>query len=203
MIGLNRRKRLLIISIVLIVSAVLISGCTDREPPAGKPPAGTPQPTETSQPIGSPAVTPPQFTPPFTPRIQEPADPNSDIQFVLNDTYAAGETVEVKIRNRGRVSYTFNPYYEACYISYTDSSGRPFLIPPGTHCDVIVSEEIKPGETKTLFKWNLDECVEDRWGCARSEPLPEGTYTLKGKFYSKLSIVSTVTEKSIKIVKHS
>jgi len=168
------RTGLFILSIILIATAGSISGCVSREPPSG-----TPQPTET---FG-------------------PADPNSDIQFVLNDTYAAGETIEVKIMNRGRISYTFNPYYEACYISYTDSSGRPFIIPPGTHCDLIVSEDIKPGEIKTLFKWELDECVEDNWGCARSVPLPEGTYTLKGKFYSKFSIVSTVTEKSIKIVK--
>lgn len=196
MIRLNRRKELLILLIILIGTIDLISGCTDREPPSG-----TPQPTGTSGPAESPAVTPPLFPPPSTPLIQEPADPNSDIQFVLNDTYTAGETIEVKIMNRGKVSYTFNPYYEACFISYTDSSGRPFIIPPGTHCDLVVSEEIKPGETKTLFNWNLDECVEDRWGCVRSSTLPEGVYTLKGKFLTKDSRTSTVTEKTIKITK--
>jgi len=44
---------------------------------------------------------------------------------------------------------------------------------------------IKPRETELLFKWNLDECVKDAWGCVRSRPLSPGTYTITGAFRPK------------------
>ena len=107
----------------------------------------------------------------------------SDIEFVLDDTYRVGEQVEVKIQNVGNATYVFNPLYQACGMSYTDASGREFIIPPGTHCDLVVFEEIHPGETRTLFSWGLDECVEDQWGCVKSEPLGPGTYRIRGEFH--------------------
>ena len=106
----------------------------------------------------------------------------ADIQFVLKDTYKVGEKVEVKIHNAGKIPYSYNQEYPACDLSYFDESGRKFIIPPGTHCDLAVYIEIEPGETKTLFEWDLSECIEDRWGCVKSKPLPEGTYTIKGQF---------------------
>ena len=59
----------------------------------------------------------------------------------------------------------FQPYYQACFLSYLDARGRRFIIPPGTHCDLLAEETFKPGERKSLFSWSLDECVKDRWGC--------------------------------------
>ena len=70
---------------------------------------------------------------------------NSDIQFVFEDTYRLGESVEVKIMNVGNVTYYFSLFYEACGLSYFDSSGREFIIPPGTHCDLVNLGEIRPG----------------------------------------------------------
>ena len=72
--------------------------------------------------------------------------------------------------------------YAACRLRYSDGTGRRFIIPPGTHCDIIAFGAIEPGGTKLLFKWELDECVKDEWGCVRSEPLSPGTYTITGLF---------------------
>ncbi|MPZ16030.1 MAG: hypothetical protein GEU73_16685 [Chloroflexi bacterium] len=65
---------------------------------------------------------------------------------------------------------------------YFDESGRRFIIPPGTHCDIIAPDEIGPDETVTLFKWDLDECVKDEWGCVKAKHLAGGTYTIRGWF---------------------
>jgi hypothetical protein len=107
------------------------------------------------------------------------------IRFVLADSYAAGETIRVAIENVGTRAYVFQSLYQACFLSYLDSSGRRFIIPPGTHCDILAEETIRPGERKKLFTWRLDECVKDQWGCAESRPLPPGIYTIKGRFKPK------------------
>jgi hypothetical protein len=117
-----------------------------------------------------------------------PAESESNgfpIRFVLGDRYEAGETIDVVIENVGPRAYVFQSFYQACFLSYFDSSGRRFIIPPGTHCDLLAEETIRPGERKKLFSWNLDECVEDQWGCVESRPLPAGAYTIKGRFKSK------------------
>ena len=67
-------------------------------------------------------------------------------------------------------------------MSYFDSSGREFIIPPGTRCDLITIQEIHPGQTVTLFTWKLDECVKDDWGCVKAEPLGPGRYEVKARF---------------------
>lgn len=104
------------------------------------------------------------------------------IRFDLKDSYAVGETIDVAIENLGTKAYVFQPFYQACFLSYFDSSGRRFIIPPGTHCDLLGKETIRPGERKKLFTWTLHECVRDAWGCLESRPLPPGTYTIKGRF---------------------
>ena len=115
----------------------------------------------------------------------EPASGPVPIRFVLGDSYTAGKTVDVVIENIGKRPYVFQSYYQACFLSYFDSSGRRFIIPPGTHCDLLAEETIRPGERKKLFSWKLDECVKDQWGCVKSRPLPPGKYTLKGRFKPK------------------
>ncbi len=108
--------------------------------------------------------------------------PGEGISFVLDEEYAVGERVEVRIRNLGPETYEYNTEYQACDLTYRDASGREFIIPPGTHCDLIIMEPIQPGETKILFQWELDECVKDEWGCVESRPLSPGTYTIQGAF---------------------
>jgi hypothetical protein len=104
------------------------------------------------------------------------------IRFVLADRYVAGATVDVLIENVGTRAYVYQWPYQACFLRYFDASGRRFIIPPGTHCDLLSEETIRPGERKKVFTWSLDECVKDDWGCVESRPLPPGTYTIKGRF---------------------
>jgi len=105
------------------------------------------------------------------------------IAFVLEETYEVGDRVAVKIVNEGSHPYLYNATgYEACELTYRDQTGREFIIPPGTHCDLVLMKEIAPGETVNLFKWDLDECTRDRWGCVEEAPLPPGTYTIEGTF---------------------
>jgi hypothetical protein len=114
-----------------------------------------------------------------------PPTPESSgpIRFVLDDEYALRERVAVTIENLGTHTYRhIDTSYAACYLRYFDSSGREFKVPPGTHCDIIVYAELKPGETARLFTWRLDECVKDRWGCVKRRPLPPGTYVIRGRF---------------------
>jgi hypothetical protein len=54
------------------------------------------------------------------------------IRLRLDDTYTAGETIDVTIENVGTRAYVFQAEYQACFLSYFDSSGREFKIPPGT-----------------------------------------------------------------------
>ncbi len=120
-----------------------------------------------------------------------------DIQFVLTGSSAANSPVEVKIKNVGTVSYKYRTEYAACDLEYYEIQGaradlgRKFIIPPGTHCDLLVHNEIKPGETKTLFTWNLDECTKDQWGCVESKPLAPGNYRVMGMFESSTGKTTT------------
>jgi hypothetical protein len=90
--------------------------------------------------------------------------------------------VQVKIRNVGATTYLYQAIYQACFLTFLDESGREFIIPPGTHCDILAEVELAPGETKTLFTWRLDECTKDAWGCQESAALPPGLYTIRGSF---------------------
>ena len=79
-------------------------------------------------------------------------------------------------------------------------SAQRFIIPPGTHCDILAEETIEPGERKKLFTWSLDECVKDEWGCLESRPLPPGTYTIKGRFKPKAGGTPVSAETTFRIV---
>jgi hypothetical protein len=145
------------------LAGLLLAACAglrgddgSAEPLAG--PTGTPSPTVTGAPGGG-------------------------IAFVLDETYGFMVKIEVRITNRGERAYEYNSTgYEACNLTYRDETGREFIIPPGTHCDLVAIEQIEPGQTATLFEWNLDECVRDNWGCVKSESLKPGTYTIEGRF---------------------
>lgn len=100
----------------------------------------------------------------------------------MQGSLPAGSRVRILLRNGSTVPLAFNPTYEACNLTYRAESGRTFIVPPGTHCDVLHFSEVAPGRTVQIFEWSLDECVEDRWGCVRSEPLPAGSYSIEGKF---------------------
>lgn len=102
---------------------------------------------------------------------------------VVSSPLRKGQKLEVRLRNESSTVYVYNPDYQACDMEYRNGSEGKFIIPPGTHCDLVSYLPIRPGETVTLFAWELDECVEDEWGCVRSEALGPGTYTVKGSLF--------------------
>lgn len=104
------------------------------------------------------------------------------LRFLLDTPLRAGGETRVRLRNGGGRAYVYNSYYQACYMTFRVRGGRRFIIPEGTHCDLVDRREIAPGETVTLFRWDLDECVEDNWGCTKARDLPAGRYVMKGSF---------------------
>lgn len=123
------------------------------------------------------------------------------LEFSMKQEYPRGEAIPVTIENHSKVSYVFNPDYPACYnLKFKDESGklhkikRPapdglktlkdgeFVVPEGTHCDLVSDALIRPGEKKTLVKWLQKECLEDEFGCRKSEPVAPGKYTIIGSF---------------------
>ncbi len=150
-------------SVIAALALVTLSGCSATRTPASPDPVAAP------------------LSPALPPVPAGGTSTGSDIQFVLRD-YTAGETARVRIENVGDRAYRYQALYAACVLHYVDDTGRRFIIPPGTHCDIISYATIDPGETKVLFKWDLDACVKDQWGCVRSKPLAPGTYTITGAF---------------------
>lgn len=179
-----RARGVLIAGVVLAAVAggglvALALGDEDEKPGAGAPARS--DGTETSPP----------------PRQNESAGP---IRFVLADRYAVGETVDIAIENVGTRRFVYQSYYQACLLRYFDSTGRRFIIPPGTHCDLLSEETIEPGERKKLFTWRLDECVKDNWGCVKSRRLPPGTYTIRGRFEPRAAGPPALAETTFTIV---
>lgn len=108
------------------------------------------------------------------------------LRFVLDKPLHEGGETRVRLRNESDKTYIYNPYYEACDMVYKElPSRRKFIIPEGTHCDLVMREGVKPGETVTLFRWDLDECIEDNWGCTKARDLDPGRYLMKGWFHPK------------------
>lgn len=134
------------------------------------------------------------------PRYSPHAPQTGDIRFVLDEAYRVGQRVVVKIRNVGEVAYDYQRVYQACHLTFLDVTGREFLIPPGTHCDILLKLRIRPGETEKLFAWQLDESVKDEWGCTKERPLEPGTYTIKGTFAATKGGASAHAEASLDIV---
>jgi len=129
-----------------------------------------------------------------------PTSGDSPIEFVMENNYALGQDIEIKIRNNGTNNYVYSVYYPACSnLEFYDDSLKPrqiesfedtyelppgkFIIPQGTHCDLIGSSEIRPGQEVVLLTWSQRECIKDSWGCGESVPVKAGRYTIVGKFF--------------------
>ena len=149
--------------LLLMLAGVTAAGCTSSEPQLDALPSTTPSPASSASTTSDPGS-------------------GTQLQFVLDDEFQSGDVAQVRMTNVGERGYVYRTTYAACDLTYTDIAGREFLIPPGTHCDLISKATIKPGQTVSLFRWRLNECVKDRWGCVRSEPLTPGTYTITGQF---------------------
>ena len=127
----------------------------------------------------------------------------------MKKEYRLGEPVEVAIRNNSDVEYYYQSYYPACYnLEFFDDSQevRPypnadpvltqrylspgrFIIPRGTHCDLVGEESVAPGESATIFTWEQQMCIKDRWGCQESVPVEPGEYLVRGQFSHLLDVI--------------
>ena len=183
---------------ILFVSMVLAVACGPTAAPEAVPtetltstPAPTPQPASTLVPVTTNTPTPAI--------IPTPTAPPSPITFVMQDSYALGQDIAIKIRNNGTTKYFYSTYYPACNnLSFLDLSLKVrriesfgetrelaagvFLVPQGTHCDLAGDTGLLPGEEAVLITWGQQECVIDNWGCAESIPLPAGDYNILGRF---------------------
>lgn len=130
--------------------------------------------------FGSVATVPPAAA--VDPAATSGSVARSPLVFVLDRPLHEGGKTRVRLRNRSDKAFVYNPYYEACQMVFRDGTGRKFLVPEGTHCDLVAREKVEPGETVTLFRWDLDECVKDEWGCAKARDLPLGKYSMRGWF---------------------
>ncbi|MEK7703184.1 MAG: hypothetical protein AAB317_04410 [Nitrospirota bacterium] len=108
-----------------------------------------------------------------------------DLKLVLKEKYKMGDKVEVKMKNTGKISYLYNQKSPACDFSYFDGAEGEFFIPQAKGCDLVITTEIAPGETKKLFEWDLSQCLQDDFECFKNESLPEGQYTIKGSFIAQ------------------
>jgi hypothetical protein len=181
-------------SLVSLLAVLTLNGCTAARTSISSAEASGGAPSSSS------ATSPP---------LPTDGAPSGPIRFVLADTYAVGDTARVRIDNVGdrpyryRLSVSRRDQYAACPLHYFDPEGREFIIPPGTHCDIVAYGTIKPGETKLLFRWKLDECVRDDWGCVRSKLLAPGTYTISGRFKSASTGNSARAESSFELLPSS
>ncbi|MBI2918657.1 MAG: hypothetical protein HYY01_11805 [Chloroflexi bacterium] len=141
---------------------------------------------------------PPSDTGAATPAITPP-----DILFAMKGRYQLGEPVEVRVRNQSKAeTYYYQSYYPACYnLKFFDGSSerRPypyadpaqparfllpgqFIIPRGTHCDLVFEKQLGPDEEVVLLTWDQDMCIKDRWGCVESVQVGPGEYRIVGEF---------------------
>ena len=135
---------------------------------------------------------------PASTSVPVPTD-TSPIVFVMQDNYALGQDISIKIKNNGTIKYAYSTYYPACNnlifhdeslkVRMIESFGEikelapgEFIIPKGTHCDLAGDTELLPGEDAELIIWDQQECIKDNWGCAESIPLQSGSYSIIGSF---------------------
>ncbi len=141
--------------------------------------------------------------------------PAGNLVFDMQQEYRLGEPVEVAIRNDSSVTYYFQSEYPACYnLQFFDDSQeiRPypnadpvstqsyllpgeFIVPRGTHCDLIVEGSLDPGQAVVLFTWKQQMCIEDRFGCRESVPVGPGQYLFQGEFANAPSVIGPGSER--------
>ena len=129
-------------------------------------------------------------------------EPAGKISFNMKDEYRLGEPVEIGIRNGSDGDYYYQSIYPGCFnLKFFDGSHviRPypntepqrtqiylepgqFVVPEGTHCDLITEQPLEPGQTVALFTWGQHICIKDRWGCIESLPVESGEYLIQGEF---------------------
>ncbi len=141
--------------------------------------------------------------------------PAGNLVFDMQQEYRLGEPVEVAIRNDSNVTYYFQSTYPACYnLQFFDDSQeiRPypnadpvgtqaylspgeFIVPRGTHCDLIAERSLDPGQSVVLFTWEQQMCIKDRFGCMESVPVGPGQYQFQGEFSIAPNVIGPGSER--------
>ncbi|MBI4305201.1 MAG: hypothetical protein HY678_02680 [Chloroflexi bacterium] len=159
-------------------------------------PAGTGGDTKESSPDDADAETPAARAP------SRPDDASMDIVFEMRDRYRAGAPIEIRIRNRSNSTTYYYQDWASCFnLKFFDGStdrrpypredpGREplyllpgqFIVPEGTHCDLISEQDLRPGEDTLLFVWGQEMCTKDIWGCLERVRVTPGKYRIVGQF---------------------
>ena len=127
----------------------------------------------------------------------------------MEGEYRPGDPVEIIIRNKSNVTYYYNYYFVACHnLKFFDDSDerRPypdtplsqerlmllgqFIVPEGTHCDLVFEESLAPGQTAALLWWDQEVCIKDSWGCDESVSVKPGRYRIEGEFWATRGVTS-------------
>lgn len=111
---------------------------------------------------------------------------DSPIEFVMKDEYAPGEPIEIRIRNNGAVSYSYD-WLIGCPKLKSYSADGPRGIQTSFHCDQIITTEIRPGEEADLWTWHQNECAAGDFfvGCYQSCLVRQGRYGVFEYFHSE------------------
>jgi hypothetical protein len=139
--------------------------------------------------------------------------PTPDIRFEMKHEYLQGDSIEVAIVNHSSETYYYQSHYPACYnLKFFDDSTeqRPdpreapdqearllepgrFIVPAGTHCDIISARPLEPGARVVLLAWEQQQCTLDVWGCIESAQVEPGTYRIEGQFATPPGVVGPAT----------
>lgn len=141
---------------------------------------------------------------------------NRDIAFDMEAKYSLGDPVEIAIRNDSNQIYYYQSEYPACFnLQFFDDSqeSRPypyadpkskervlspgrFIVPGGTHCDLLFEQALKPGKSVVLFTWGQLMCTKDRWGCLENVPVEADEYVIRGEFSSRAKVIGFGAKRS-------
>jgi len=174
------------------LALLLLAACAQATPETAPSSSPTPQTSE---------IVPTIPTVPTVP-TKVGTEPEWKISFNMKDEYRLGEPVEIGIRNGSDGDYYYQSTYPGCFnLKFFDGSNviRPypnaepartqiyllpgqFVVPEGTHCDLIAEQPLEPGQSVALFTWGQHICIKDRWGCMESLPVESGEYLVQGEF---------------------
>ena len=128
-----------------------------------------------------------------------PASSDSPIEFVMKDSYALGEPIEIGIRNNGHESYSYT-WFPGCPTLRFYGAGGPSAFDTSSHCDQIVTEDIRPGEEADLGTWRQYQCVAGNFSeCYQTCLVRPGRYGVVETFHKEGAKTKFVVERTFVI----
>lgn len=128
------------------------------------------------------------------PSIIAPTPSDAQIEFVMNQKYALGEAIEIRIRNKGNASYFYH-WNSGCPGLKSYGTDGPSAIHTSFHCDLIITKEIRPGEEAALWTWHQYQCIAgDFFACYQVCRVKPGKYGVVETFYREGQKQKSVVE---------